>query len=58
MDAFQPEIVSSVIFLPVVDAWLELSNHISVDEISNPLDFFKERDMVMRWVVLDCMWCP
>lgn len=35
---------------PVVDAWLELEEHITVEEMGSPLDFVKERDALVAYV--------
>lgn len=35
---------------PVVDAWLELEEHITAERMANPLDFAKERDALIAYV--------
>ena len=34
----------------LVDLWFELTEHLSADTIPNPLDFYKEREAVIRYV--------
>ena len=33
-----------------LDLWFELTEHLSADTIPNPLDFYKEREAVIRYV--------
>ncbi len=39
-----------IIVLPLVDLWLDLTDNLKQEDIPNPLDFFKERDAVVRCV--------
>lgn len=43
---FNPD--DTVEFLPLVDLWFEITNHLTADAIPNPMELFKERDTIMQ----------
>lgn len=44
--------------IPLVDLWFELTDHLTADTIPSPLDFYKERDAIVKFVQsLSICWC-
>ncbi|KAI0629498.1 hypothetical protein C8Q77DRAFT_1201737 [Trametes polyzona] len=49
MDIFGLNVSSDTVeLMPLVDMWLELTEHLTSETIGNPVDFFKEHDAIMR----------
>ncbi|KAI0326071.1 hypothetical protein GY45DRAFT_1356434 [Cubamyces sp. BRFM 1775] len=48
MDIFGLMHDDSAELLPLVDLWYELTEHLSADTIPSPLEFYKERDAIIR----------
>lgn len=42
--------------LPLVDLWLDLTEHIAAEEIPDPAGFLEERDQVARYVIVQVTW--
>ncbi|KAI0350621.1 hypothetical protein OH77DRAFT_1430801 [Trametes cingulata] len=52
MDIFNIAHDPDVQFLPLVDLWFDLAEHLTEDEIPSPLDFYEERKAIAR-IILD-----
>ncbi|KAI9067484.1 hypothetical protein FKP32DRAFT_1563713 [Trametes sanguinea] len=48
MDIFNLSHDENAEFLPLVDLWFELDEHLTPDTIPNPLEFYSERDVIAR----------
>ncbi|KAI0629490.1 hypothetical protein C8Q77DRAFT_291327 [Trametes polyzona] len=49
MDLFGLNVSSDTVeLMPLVDMWLELTEHLTPETIGNPVDFFKEHNAIMR----------
>ncbi|KAJ3007871.1 hypothetical protein NUW54_g3375 [Trametes sanguinea] len=58
MDIFNLSHDENAEFLPLVDLWFELDEHLSPDTIPNPLEFYGERDAIARVVRDARIRCP
>ncbi|KAI0364942.1 hypothetical protein BV20DRAFT_973755 [Pilatotrama ljubarskyi] len=52
MDIFSLSHDPDTQFLPLVDLWFDLANHLSEDDIPSPLDFYEERKAIAS-IILD-----
>ncbi|KAI9067479.1 hypothetical protein FKP32DRAFT_265828 [Trametes sanguinea] len=48
MDIFMLAHDDAAEFIPLVDLWFELTEHLTADSIPSPQEFFKERDTIAR----------
>lgn len=51
MDIFGLNSDHAVEFIPLVDLWFEVSDHLTSETIPSPVQLYKERDMIMQCVI-------
>ncbi|EIW54300.1 uncharacterized protein TRAVEDRAFT_132446 [Trametes versicolor FP-101664 SS1] len=48
MDIFGHNVDHTAEFLPLVDLWFEVADHLTAETIPSPVELYKERDMIMQ----------